>query len=62
MIVASLITAFMFALMHNDNSLIDYIVISLYLEALYLHYQDIRVPIIAHLTFNVVTLGILLLI
>lgn len=62
MIVASLITAFIFALMHNDNSLIEYIVISLYLEALYLHYQDIRVSIIAHLTFNAVTLGILLLI
>ncbi|WP_414152226.1 CPBP family intramembrane glutamic endopeptidase [Limosilactobacillus reuteri] len=60
-IVCALVTAIIFAGLHADNVVWEYIVISLFFQWLLLRYKDLRVSIIAHITFNLVTLLLLTL-
>lgn len=59
-VLAALITAFIFAGLHADNSVWEYVLVSLLFQWLFYHYKDIRVSMIAHITFNLSTLSLLL--
>lgn len=58
--LAALITAFIFAGLHADNAVWEYVLVSLFFQWLFYHYKDIRVSMIAHITFNLSTLSLLL--
>ncbi len=60
-IICALETAIIFAGLHGDNVVWEYIVISLFFQWLLLRYKDLRVSIITHITFNLVTLLLLTL-
>ena len=61
-LVAAMIVALFFGMMHGDTSSWEYVLISLLLQVLYRHYGDLRVNMAAHVTFNLATLIALLVI
>lgn len=61
-LVCALVTAFMFAGLHADNTVWEYILISVYLQWLFYYYKDIRMSMIAHMVFNLTTLILLLVV
>lgn len=61
-LVAAMIVALFFGMMHGDTSSLEYVLISLLLQVLYRHYGDLRVNMAAHVTFNLATLIALLFI
>ena len=61
-IFAALITAFIFAGLHADNSVWEYVLISLFFQWLFCRYKDIRVCMIAHIVFNTSTIALLLMV
>lgn len=56
---SAFVTAVIFAGLHADNEVWEYILISFFLQWLYYHYQDIRVCQITHISFNLGTLALL---
>lgn len=60
-LICALGTAFIFAGLHADNTVWEYVLISILLQWLFHHYRDIRVNMITHVTFNLITILLLLL-
>lgn len=59
--VSAFVTAIIFASLHADVELWEYVLISLFLQWLLHHYQDIRVCMLTHSMFNLSTLILLIL-
>ncbi|WP_295730188.1 CPBP family intramembrane glutamic endopeptidase [uncultured Limosilactobacillus sp.] len=59
--LAAVCVGFIFAMVHSDSTVFEYIMISVLLQVIYHHYKDIRVSMITHLTFNLATIICLLL-
>lgn len=60
-VFCALVTAFIFAGLHADNTVWEYVLISILLQWLLHHYKDIRINMITHITFNLITILLLLL-
>ncbi len=59
-IISAFVTAIIFASLHADIEVWEYVLISLFLQWLLHHYKDIRVCMIAHGIFNLSTLLLLM--
>ena len=59
--ISAFIVATVFAQMHGASIGIIYILLSLYFQFIYLHFSNLEMNIIAHITFNTSTLGLMVL-
>ena len=59
--IIAFIVATVFAQMHGASIGIIYILLSLYLQFVYLHFSNLEMNIIAHITFNTSTLGLMIM-
>ena len=59
--ISAFIVATVFAQMHGASIGIIYILLSLYLQFVYLHFSNLEMNIIAHITFNTSTLGLMIM-
>ncbi|WP_102817016.1 CPBP family intramembrane glutamic endopeptidase [Limosilactobacillus reuteri] len=59
--ISAFIVATVFAQMHGASIGIIYILLSLYFQFIYLHFSNLEMNIIAHITFNTSTLGLLVI-
>lgn len=60
-LAAAVCVGFIFAMVHSDSTVFEYIMISVLLQVIYHHYKDIRVSMITHLVFNLSTIFLLLI-
>lgn len=60
-IFASVIVGLMFALVHADVTIVEYLIISMYLQFIYIKEGEIKISMVTHVTMNVLTLIILLM-
>lgn len=58
-VLSASIVGFIFGIFHADNSVFEYLVISIFFQLLLHRYHNIKVPIIAHITYNTGTLLLL---
>lgn len=61
-ILSASVVGFIFGIFHADNSVLEYLIISIFFQLLFHRYHDIKVPIIAHITYNTGTLLLLSLV
>lgn len=59
--ISAFIVATVFAQMHGASIGIIYILLSLYFQFIYLHFSNLEMNIIAHITFNTSTLGLMVM-
>lgn len=59
--IASLVVAMIFAVFHNDTTLVMYMLMSLYLQWIYTKERDIRVNMLVHAWINSLTFGLMLI-
>ena len=59
--ISAYIVSTVFAQMHGASIGIIYILLSLYLQFVYLHFSNLEMNIIAHITFNTSTLGLMIM-
>lgn len=59
--ISAFIVATVFAQIHGASIGIIYILLSLYFQFIYLHFSNLEMNIIAHITFNTSTLGLMVM-
>lgn len=59
--ISAFIVATVFVQMHGASIGIIYILLSLYFQFIYLHFSNLEMNIIAHITFNTSTLGLMVM-
>lgn len=57
--LSALLVGIVFGMVHGDNTVLPYLLISLYLQGIYHRYKDIRVGMISHFIFNLLTVLLL---
>lgn len=61
-LLAALLVALVFAAIHGDSSSLMYVLMSLYLQAIYLREKDIRLNMVVHGALNAFSLAIIFLV
>ena len=57
--LSALLVGLVFGMVHGDSTILPYLLISIYLQGIYHRYKDIRVGMISHFIFNLLTVLLL---